>query len=207
MAEQSEDPILWFANEEEGDVVKLRIIQACLGITMEQLLSDLPGYQKQFDKIIGGRIKLMAKGVIQARTIEKKCERYKPSLIVIDQLAHIQGFKNEKKNLQLGDAFRWGRELAKEYAPMVAVHQAGGTAEGKMWLDMGDVDEVKTAAQAHADWILGVGKRNDDGYEKIRYLAVSKNKLAGGPITESHLRHGKLEIAIEPEIARYKDLY
>jgi hypothetical protein len=68
------------------------------------------------------------------------------------------------------------------------------------------VDEVKTAAQAHADWILGVGKSHQDGYESIRYFHLSKNKLMGGPHSVPALRHGKKEVLIKPDICRYVDL-
>lgn len=207
MAEQAEQPVLWFANEDEGDVVKLRIIQGTFGISIEQLMSNVPYWQEEYNKKIAGRIKLKGAGRISARTIESLCQKWKPSLVVIDQLAHVEGFKDDKKNLALGAAFRWARELAKEHCPVVAVHQAGGTGEGVMWLDMNHVDEVKTAAQAHADWILGIGKRNDDGYESIRYLHLSKNKLMGSKDTDPGLRHGKQECIIRPINGRFEDLF
>lgn len=205
--QQDLGPVLWFANEDEGPVVKLRIMQAVLGWTMEQILSNREGAATAYKNMVGDRIKLKAAGAIDKRDIERACEKWKPSLIITDQLAHVSGFKNEKKNLQLGDAFRWHRELAKTYAPTIAVHQAGGTGEGVKWLDMSHVDEVKTAAQAHTDWILGVGMTHDDGYENIRYFHLSKNKLMGGEYTVPSLRHGKQETMIKPEIARYADLY
>jgi len=208
MAEQADRDILVFANEDEGDVYKLRFIQGTLGITMEQLLSNLPHWQKEYSKLIQGRIKLKAAGVIHASTIERLVAKYKPSLVVIDQLAHIEGFKDDKKHLAYGRAYRWAREIAKgENCAVISIHQAGGEGEGIMKLTMNHVDEVKTAAQAHADWILGIGKSNKDGYESIRGLHLSKNKLIGGPQSVSSLRHGFQEVLIKPEVCRYEDLF
>lgn len=207
MAEHCDGPILWFANEEDGDIVKLRIIQAAFAITMEQLLSDRAGWRTKFKEQYGGKILLLAQGTIASSKIERECAKRAPSLVIIDQLAHIQGFKQEKKNLALGDAFRWSREVAKEVCPVINIHQAGGEGEGVKWLNMNHVDEVKTAAQAHCDWILGLGKSNAEGMEQIRYASVSKNKLLGGPETDPNLRHGKMEILIDAQRARYKDLY
>ncbi len=206
MAQQSEDTVLWFANEDEGELVKLRIIQGTLGVTLAELNSNPAYWKAEFNRLMRGRIKLKAAGTITASEIERKCAKYKPSLIVIDQLAHIAGFKDDKKNLELGKQFRWARELGKEYAPIIAAHQAGGTGEGVAWLDMSHVDEVKTAAQANTDWILGIGKKNQDGFDAIRFLHLSKNKLAGGKHTIPSLRHGKKEVLIEPDICRYTDL-
>ena len=71
---------------------------------------------------------------------------------------------------------------------------------------MGHVANAKTAKQAEADWILGIGKQNTDGYENIRYLHLSKNKLLGDEDTDPNLRHGKCEVLLNASIARYGDL-
>lgn len=71
---------------------------------------------------------------------------------------------------------------------------------------MANVANAKTAKQAEADWILGIGKTNDPGYEMVRFLHLSKNKLSGDEDTDASLRHGKREVLIEPSVARYVDL-
>ena len=65
---------------------------------------------------------------------------------------------------------------------------------------------AKTAKQAEADWILGIGKVNDESYAFRRYLNISKNKLIGDKDTLPDLRHGSTQVLIKPEIARYEDL-
>jgi hypothetical protein len=70
---------------------------------------------------------------------------------------------------------------------------------------MDNVAESKTSKQAEADWILGLGKTHELGMEFNRYLHLSKNKLSGDDDTDPSLRHGKLEVLIQPDVARYCD--
>ena len=209
MAEQlgtDSGPIIWFNNEEQGKKVKLRCYQASLGLTLPQLLSNYEGNTKEFLKKTQGKIKLYDSGIIHFRTVEKICRQLKPSLIIFDQIDKIQGFDADREDLHLGAIYMWARELAKEFAPVIAVCQADGTGEGQKWLTMANVANAKTAKQAEADWIVGIGKINDVGYENVRYLHASKNKLIGDEDTVPDYRHGKREVLIKPQIARYEDI-
>lgn len=207
MAEQAKGPVLWLANEEDGRKVMLRLYQATFGIDLPTLMSDLPKWRARFQEKYEGRLKVVSDMSVMTKAgVEKLCDKLKPGLLVVDQLSKIGGFSNDRKDLELGAACEWGRGLAKTYAPVVAVHQADGTAEGVQWLNMNHVSNAKTAMQAEADWICGIGCQHKEGYETIRYLHLSKNKLIGDPDTDPLLRHGKAEVLIEPAIGRYKDL-
>ena len=106
----------------------------------------------------------------------------------------------------LGSLYQWARELAKTYAPVIGVCQADGTGEGVKWLNMGHVANAKTSKQAEADWIVGIGKTHDEGFEYMRHLNISKNKLVGDEDTLPDRRHGRMEVLIRPDIARYEDV-
>lgn len=153
-----------------------------------------------------GKIKLYDSSQIHRRTVEKICKQLKPSLIIFDQIDKIQGFDADREDLHLGAIYMWARELAKEYAPVIGVCQADGTGEGVKWLTMSNVANAKTAKQAEADWIVGIGKVHDNGYENVRYLHASKNKLIGDEDTDPNQRHGKREVLIKPQVARYEDI-
>ena len=71
---------------------------------------------------------------------------------------------------------------------------------------MENVANAKTEKQAMADWILGIGRTHDTALEYIRHLHLCKNKLAGDEDTDPLLRHGRMDVLIQPEIARYKDI-
>lgn len=71
---------------------------------------------------------------------------------------------------------------------------------------MEHVANAKTAKQAEADFILGIGKDGNPDFASARFLTISKNKLLGDPDSIPDLRHGRFEVLIEPAIARYVDV-
>jgi replicative DNA helicase len=205
-ATQVEGPILWFNNEEQGSKVMLRCYQASLGISTLDLYRDLRGNQEKFYSLGGGNIRLFDSANIHRRQVEQLCKELNPSLVIFDQIDKIKGFDNDREDLRLGSIYIWAREIAKTYCPVIGVSQADATGEGKRWLTMENVANAKTAKQAEADWILGIGKTHDASLEFIRHFHLSKNKLTGDEDTDPTLRHGKCDVAIKPEIARYADV-
>jgi hypothetical protein len=209
MAEQLSDssgPIIWFNNEEQGSKVKLRCYQAALGLNMTQLMANLPENRDAYFAKTKGKHLIFDAGMIHKNTVEKVCKQYKPSLIIFDQIDKIYGFSNDREDLRLGAMYNWARELAKDYCPVIGVCQADGTGEGQKWLTMANVANAKTSKQAEADWIVGIGKIHDAGYENVRYLHASKNKLIGDQDSVPDMRHGRREVLINPAIARYEDI-
>jgi len=206
MLDQTDKPIIWFNNEEAGSIVMLRVYQAYFGVTLEQLYSNIGKYRDLFQQQTEGRFKLYDFAAINKTTVDRLAEKLQPALIVFDQIDKIQGFKADREDLLLGSIYQWGRELAKRYCPVIGVTQADGSGEGLRWLTMSNVANAKTAKQAEADFIIGIGAIQDTGWESIRFLNISKNKLLGDRDTDPKLRHGKLEVFIEPQIGRYRDL-
>lgn len=209
MAEQlSEDsgPILWFNNEEQGKKVVLRAFQASLGKTIPELQTDVTAFQAEYLRRTHGKLKIVDRAALHKREVETFCKKYGPSLIIFDQIDKIKGFDADREDLRLGTIYTWARELAKEYCPVIGVCQADGTAEGVKWLTMDHVANAKTAKQAEADWILGIGKTHDRAMEDVRYLNISKNKLMGDDDSIPRLRHGQQEVLIEPTVARYRGI-
>jgi hypothetical protein len=206
MVTQTEGDVLWFNNEEQGEKVALRCYQACLGVETDRLFANIDHNQETFEQQGGLRLKIFdmedSSSVGRIEEIIKTCN---PSLIIFDQIDKIKGFKNDRYDLELKAIYQWAREIAKKYAPVIAVCQANGDAEGKLWLTMDMVDSSRTAKQGEADWILGIG-REDDQMSTSRYLNVSKNKLLGDEDTNPSLRHGRMQVIIRPEVARYIDI-
>ena len=163
-------------------------------------------YEKRFTEGMDGNFLLVYQTQISQKFVECVCAKFKPSLIVFDQIDKIQSAANDREDLRLGSIYQWARELAKEYAPVIGVSQADGTGEGQKWLTMANVANAKTSKQAEADWILGIGKVNDPGYDAIRYLHASKNKLMGDEDSDPTLRHGRKEVIIDAHLARYRDI-
>lgn len=208
MAEQLSDGevVLWLNAEEVNAKVKSRVYQAACGVTLEQLLSNPVKWDTLYKSKLAGRILIPNQNTYSKWDVERLCKKYKPVLIVIDQLSKINGFTADRDDLELGAKFQWARELAKQYGPVIAVTQADGSGENKKWLTMANVANAKTSVQAEADWILGIGAISDTGWEDFRFLNISKNKLAGDKDTDPALRHGKLTVKIDKEHARYVDI-
>lgn len=205
MVTQTEGDVLWFNNEEQGEKVALRCFQSFFGITTDELFKDRDGNNTVFSETVQNRLKIYdtedSSTVSRIEEIIKSC---KPALIIFDQIDKIKGFKNDRYDLELKAIYQWAREIAKKYAPVIAVCQANGDAEGKLWLTMDMVDSSRTAKQGEADWILGIG-REEDPMSNYRYLNISKNKLLGDEDSDSTKRHGRSQVIIKPEIARYID--
>lgn len=201
-------PIIWFNNEEQHNKVKIRCFQAALGATLAQINSNPQAARNAFLQATKGKHQIVqTAGPITKELVEKVIQKYKPSLVIYDQIDKIHGFKADREDLIMGAIYLWARELAKVYQhAAIGVCQADGSGEGQKWLTMANVANAKTAKQAEADWILGIGKTNDPGYEFVRFLHLSKNKLAGDEDSDPTLRHGKREVIIDPNVARYKDI-
>lgn len=205
MAEQTNAPILWINNEEQGNKVMLRCYQAALGKDLSELFSDIKRSRDAYQRLCDSRIKIFDDAGTTKQRVEQLCAEIKPALVIFDQIDKIKGFENDREDLRLGSIYIWARELAKSYCPVIGVCQADGTGEGIKWLTMSHVANAKTSKQAEADWILGIGQQNIEGFEYVRHFHLSKNKLIGDEDTIPSLRHDRWDVLIQPELARYKD--
>lgn len=206
MVGQTDGHVLWFNNEEQGNKVGIRVFQAALGLNTGELFTNPESKQERYEQVTGNRIVILDfEDSSNKARIEAVLKQYNPALIIFDQIDKIRGFKGERNDLELKQIYQWAREMAKTYAPVIAVSQASGEAEGKLFLTMDMVDGSKTAKQGEADWILGIGKEQDNT-SRTRYFNISKNKLIGDQDTSPDLRHGSSQVLIKPEIARYEDI-
>lgn len=208
MASQLTDedgPILWFNNEEQGDKVMLRCYQAALDKTMQELSLDLKENNKKYHDLIKNKIKIFDKDKIYKAEVESLTNNCRPSLIIFDQIDKIEGFEADREDLKLGEIYKWARSLAKRYCPVIGICQADGTGEGIKALNMSHVANAKTAKQAEADFILGIGKSHNKDEQIIRYFNISKNKLFGDDDSDPARKHDLWEVEIDPHRARYRD--
>lgn len=203
---QNTGGVLWIANEEEATGIVARLYSAVLGNPISEILAKPADFVDMFLAKGGTKISLCNNSGITKRGIQRLIEEKKPSLIIVDQLDKVHGFDAERYDLLMKAKYQWARELAKKYCPVIAVCQAGGSGEGKMWLDFNDIDSSTTAKQGEADWILGIGKSANEELASIRYLSVLKNKLLGGPDSDPALKHSKTQVKINLERFIYEDI-
>jgi replicative DNA helicase len=206
MAAQAENKVIWFNNEQAHNEVMERCYMGALGWTILEVKSKREEARDRFKDLTKDRFRVVSEANLTRSRIEQICRRYTPSLIIFDQIDKIQGFGADRNDLELTAIYQWARELSKMYGPVIGICQAGQTAEGKRYLTMNDVNNSKTGKQGEADFILGIGCVPDEGLETYRYLHLCKNKLQGDKDTDPTMRHGKWEVRIRPEIARYEDI-
>ena len=195
---QVDKPILWMNNEEGGGRIKFRLLQSYFGISSKELESDLQGWMKKFLTETQGRFKLKDSGAMHKRDVERLVKSLEPSLLIIDNIDKVHGFKGDRQDLMLGNIYIWGREIAKDFCPLIGVSQANGNAENKKWLTHTDIKDAHTSKSSEGDFILGIGMTYDNGCEDIRFLRQVKNKFLHG----DH----KLECRLNYDIGRYESL-
>jgi replicative DNA helicase len=195
---QIDRPLCFFFNEEAGDRMNWRIFQAYFGATEDRLKDNIDKCQEIFDNETKGMLHFYNMTFISKSKVEQECKALNPAYIVIDNIDKVHGFKGDREDIKLGSIYTWARELAKTYCPVLAVCQAGATADNKKWLQHTDIMSAHTSKSSEADFILGIGATNDIGGDDIRYLRLLKNKFRPG----EH-RH---ECRIDALTARYREI-
>lgn len=199
-------PILYFNNEERGDKIAIRMFQAALGLTTDEIEENRPNAKKAFLDLTRHNIKIRDEATTSRWDVDATADRFKPSLIVFDQLDKIYGFSSDREDLRMGQIYVWARELAKRYCPVIGVCQADGSADGQRYLTLSNVSNSKTSKAAEADFIVGIGSENTLGSQNVRGLSVLKNKLLGDATSVPEYRHGKWDVLIRPAIQRFIDI-
>lgn len=198
-------PIIWLNNEQPGIDVLGYLYRATFGLTDVQLNAKLEEIAGNYDKLLGKKLLVINEPAIYRRDVEELIKKTGASLIIFDQIDAIRGFNDDREDLRLGAIYTWARELAKTVCPVIGVCQAGESGANKRYLEMEDVVNSKTSKQATADWICGIGALQSEGYSHMRHLHLVKNKLPGGKDQRKDDRHGKFDVIIHPETARYED--
>jgi replicative DNA helicase len=202
--------VLWLNNEEKGEKIGRRIIEAGAGVTTEQLRTDPMGSVEKFEKEVGplSRIKVIYQTLMHIKEVEGWCKKFKPSVIIFDQLWKVHGFEKDSANETSRQTmlFAWARGLAGVYGPVVAVHQLGGEAEGERYPPMSNLYGSQTGIQGEADAIILIGRSHDPREQDIRFFSLPKNKMGDGSKVVAGKRNAKFALKIVPEIARYEDV-
>lgn len=202
-------PVLWFNNEESGQAVFLRTVQAALQ-TEEALIKASPkAALSDYATTVGDKDKIIIVNKADATThdIEQYCKKYNPGLIIIDQLYKVHGFEKSSGNdtARLGAIFRWGREIAKKYAPVITVHQLKTEADFVEYPPLSMLYLSGTIIQGEVDTQIMIGCNNKPGQEKLRFVGITKSKAVSGSDVDPLMRDGKAIVEIVPEKAMYKE--
>lgn len=195
--------VLWFNNEEQGYKVRFRVIQACLGISMKEILDDPVSVKNSYYSKLGkDKIIIFDSSNIRARDVAKMINKYPPGLLIFDQLSKINVDSTSTLDAEkLTDVAKYARSLAKVHAPVLGTIWADGAAEGVKYIQQNQLYGSKTGMQGEADAIITIGRVHDGSVSNdTRFLYVPKNKLFGN---DESLRNGTFEVTIHPTTARF----
>ena len=199
-------PIIWVNNEERSDKVYFRLHQAALGETVANINADPSKAEAEFDKIVGQKRILVTDGMVNdVKSLDSLFIEFNPCMIIFDTLDKVHGFSYiENEPMRLGMTYKWARDLAKQYGPVISVTQISADFQN---IDPRNVSYTilrgsKVDKPGEADVILII-MPDPTISEDHRFINIPKNKMLG-PLDES-LRHTTHPVRIEPTIARYSE--
>ena len=154
----------------------------------------------------------VTKDTNHVRDLETLFREVNPGLIVFDQLDKVAGFKGEEReDIMLGKIYKWARELARTYGPVIAASQLSASVvdlKDPPFIGMDALRGSKTDKPGEADVVITLGKYKDPKNpeeEMIRTINVPKNKLPGGGTKQVESeRHGQYLVTIDPIRARFE---
>jgi hypothetical protein len=191
-------PLLYCSNEEDVDRVKKRGYCAMLGVSKVWLRNNLQEAEERWIMMNGNNIKFI-KEVYEINKVKQLMDYYNPRVVIIDQGPNVAVDNKKLEGVaRLKELYIQYRDLANKYdSSIVSLGQASINAENKKLLTMSNMDASKTDIPGQLDWLVGIGKLEERGYEEIRWLNIIKNKLTG--------RYGNDQVLLRIATSRFED--
>jgi archaellum biogenesis ATPase FlaH len=185
---------LYVGNEDPVADLQMRYISRLTNFNKREVLTNQSEAQRRLDKRNYKNVIFAPLAPGNFRTIRRLVERFKPQVVILDQLRNID-VDSENRTQALEKAATEARNLAKSLGLVViSVSQAADSASGKRVLSRGDVDSSNIGIPGQMDVMIGIGA--DEEMEKMgmRMLSFPKNKISG--------RHQPIEIVIDPQLSK-----
>lgn len=186
--------VLYIGNEDPLDDITMRVVNRLSGMTKEEVMAapdvaEAAAMQHGYENIV---LQSLAPGT--PREITSLIEKYKPDVLVLDQLRNLN-MHQDNYVLALENAAKQARQWAKRYScVVVSVTQAGDSASRKAVLDLGDVDYSNTGIPAQADLMVGLGANDTHAKNGELVFSLPKNKISGV--------HEYFACAVEPQLSK-----
>ena len=179
--------IVYWANEEPAEKIKIRLIQSFFNITRKELEENRGKYIPMYEREIMPHLKVMSAVGMSVEEVDSYAKLNKPDIMFCDQLDkfRISGEYN-RGDERLKETYVYAREIVKRNKLLFwAVSQASNDGHDRQFIDYNMMDNSKTGKAGEADIIIGIGKTGSSDVNNIvRHICVSKNKINGwhGPI-------------------------
>lgn len=188
-----------FIENEDPIRATIERFQSCMTrMTSMDRLKDASAAQAVLDAQKYGLIEFYSATPGSVEEIDNYCRDKKPKWIVVNQLRNIKS-RAENRTNQLETVAIGTRNLAKAHsAILLNVTQAGDSGTNKLCLEVGDIDGSNTGIPGACDIIIGVGCNEAYEKDKMRMIALPKNKTGGG--------HVHFPMRINESLSRYEDI-
>jgi replicative DNA helicase len=174
--------VVYWANEEPADRIKLRIIQSFFEVTDEEMRQQRAVLAQRYLTEVAPYLRVMDSVGTSVEEADEYAKLNKPDVMFMDQLDkfRIKGEFN-RQDERLKAIYVYAREIAKRNKMLVwAVSQASYEAHDRQFIDYSMLDNSRTGKAGEADIIIGIGKTGSSEVENdVRHICVSKNKLNG----------------------------
>lgn len=196
-----------FNNEEGGEKLAIRLIQAALNMTTADILADPDKAIADYNSFLGTRkITIMHKVDLSMRDIREVLSGGGYWLIGINVLEKVRAHTKDDDVTRRAKLANDCRQLADQYGAVFAVSQAGDSAEGIKFLNQSHLYGSKTGVQGEIDVMIMIGASHEAGEADVRGISICKNKKpTTGDMLPAH-KHLKFECIIDAEHQRFKSL-
>jgi archaellum biogenesis ATPase FlaH len=174
--------VVYWANEEPAEKIKLRIIQSYFGVTRFDMRNDEESLARRYAEEIEPYLIVMDSVGTSMAELNEYAQLNEPDVMFCDQLDkfRIDGEFN-RGDEKLKEIYVTAREIAKRNKLLLwSVSQASFEAHDRQFIDYAMLDGSRTGKAGEADVIIGIGKTGTSEEENtVRHICISKNKLNG----------------------------
>jgi KaiC/GvpD/RAD55 family RecA-like ATPase len=177
--------VLYAGNEESQESIQARFVSRMGAVTLADLGADGDRGKEAW---AAGLRRAKKRGLDNLHivhgnrsldSLESFVRKVRPAILVVDQLQHVDG-SADNRTRAMENTMRRLRDMAHEYQMVViAVTQAGPSAEYQPVLRLTDVDYSNTGTQGACEVMVGIGFDFDMSKTGKRVLTFCRNKVSG----------------------------
>lgn len=174
--------VVYWANEEPAEKIKLRIIQSYFERTRQQMSEERHELEKRYTEEIEPYLTVMDSVGTSMEELNDYAQLNEPDVMFCDQLDKFRiGGEFNRGDERLKEIYVTAREIAKRNKLLLwSVSQASFEAHDRQFIDYSMLDGSRTGKAGEADVIIGIGKTGSSEEENTaRHICISKNKLNG----------------------------
>ena len=179
---RNKQKVIYWANEEPAEKIKLRIIQSYFERTRQQMSEERHELERRYAEEVEPYLTVMDSVGTSMEELNEYAQLNEPDVMFCDQLDKFRiGGEFNRGDEKLKEIYVTAREIAKRNKLLLwSVSQASFEAHDRQFIDYAMLDGSRTGKAGEADVIIGIGKTGSSEEENTaRHICISKNKLNG----------------------------